>query len=175
LAALVGIGAVAVLVFVGSQIVGSITSRGALEEAQDNLPEPGSYAVSASAADAGDDLEVVVTGVVVRSDRVDVALTWTNTGEGSIAWECQVFAAPRLTWYAESVDLDAYASPESTAPCDNRVEPPQVAPGDSRSEVRSFPLDGSWGAGPVRLFFDNGADGIPTAEFTVDLDTATRT
>lgn len=175
LAAVVGIGAVAMLAFVGSQIVGSAASRNALEDAQRNPPAPGRYAATAAATAAGDDLEVALDGVAVVPERVEVTLTWTNTGAEAIAWECAVFAAPRLTWYAQSVDLDAYASPESTPACDARAEVPRLAPGASRTEVRSFPLDGSWGAGPVRLFFDNGTDGIPTAEFTVDLEAATRT
>ncbi|WP_432540397.1 hypothetical protein [Kineococcus sp. SYSU DK002] len=177
-AAVVGVGAVAVLVYVATLLVGSARESRAVEEAGRNLPAVGSYALR------GPDLtqepselwRLTATQAQVGPDRVRVLFTWTNTADRAQPWSCPGPVELR-TWRSASVEVPGAAAGATASRC-GRDAPAaaDVAPGASVQDWQEFPRDGAWGAGPTRLTAQPAADGAsdadPAVTFVVDLAAA---
>ncbi|WP_432564859.1 hypothetical protein [Kineococcus sp. SYSU DK003] len=186
-AAVVGIGAVGVLVYIATLLVGSARDSRAVEEAARNLPDVGTYQLT------GDELtqrpdeqwEITATTAEVGEQEVRVNLTWTNTSEQTLEWACPG-PVELERWQSASVEVSGAGAAGSSSHC-TRDDPDaqQVAPGASVQDWQAFPRGGAWGAGATRLTALEAQDGEdssdlgnvdtePDVTFVVDLGSATR-
>lgn len=186
-AAAVGIGAVAVLVYVASLLIGSARDSRAVAEAQKHLPAVGTYALTGSGLtqDPSAQWSLTATSAEVSDDEVRVHLTWTNTTGQARQWACP--GPVELTrWQSASVRVEGAGAAGSGNHCTRDAPKAQdVAPGASVQDWEAFPRDGAWGAGATTLtaqVAQDGGDGDyaaagqdPDVTFTVDLGSATFT
>lgn len=186
-AAVVGLGAVAVLVVIASLLVNSARDSRAVAEAQKHLPAVGTYALTGPGLtqDPSAQWSLTATSAEVSTDEVRVHLTWTNTTDQTRRWACPGPVA--LTrWQSASVRVSGAGAAGSGNHCTRDTPNAQeVAPGASVQDWEAFPRDAAWGAGATKLTAQlvrddgSGADGDgavadqdPDVTFTVDLGSA---
>ncbi|MEZ0492947.1 hypothetical protein AB2L28_11960 [Kineococcus sp. TBRC 1896] len=189
-AAVVGIGAVGVLVYVATLLVGSARDARAIDEASRNLPAVGTYELAGSVPaeqltqEPSEQWSLTATEAEVGQDEVRVHLTWTNVSRQSVTWACP--GPVDLTrWRSTSVRLSGAGAGASSGHC-TRDQPgaQEVAPGGSVQDWEAFPRDSAFGAGPARITAQvtrpsddaagNGlgggaVDDTPDVTFTLDL------
>ncbi|MEZ0163705.1 hypothetical protein AB2L27_02865 [Kineococcus sp. LSe6-4] len=186
-AAVVGIGAVAVLVYVATLLVGSARDARAIDEASKNLPAVGTYELAGTVPAEqltqapSEQWSLTATQAEVGREEVRVHLTWTNVSKQTATWACP--GPVDLTrWQSTSVRLSGAGSGASSAHC-TRDEPTaqEVAPGGSVQDWEAFPRDSAFGAGPARITaqvdrpseesdgLGGTVDDTPDVAFTLDL------
>ncbi|WP_432511104.1 hypothetical protein [Kineococcus sp. SYSU DK001] len=180
-AAVVGVGAVAVLVYVATLLVGSARESRAVEEAGRNLPAVGTYALRGAelTQEPSELWRLTATQAQVRPDGVRVLFTWTNAAGQELPWSCPG-PVPLDTWRSASVEVPGAAAGATASRC--RRDAPaaaDVAPDATVQDWQEFPRDGAWGAGPTRLTAQPAQDGAgaavdtdPAVTFVVDLAAA---
>lgn len=184
-AAVVGIGAVGVLVYIATLLVGSARDARAIDAASKNLPAVGTYQLEGSAPAAqltqepSEQWSLTATRAEVGQDEVRVHLTWTNLSRQAATWACP--GPVDLTkWQSASIRLSGAGAGSSSAHC-TRDQPnaQEVQPGGTVEDWEAFPRDSAFGAGAAKITAqvarpaddsDYGTvDDTPDVTFTLDL------
>jgi hypothetical protein len=190
-AAVVGLGAVAVLVYIATLLVGSAKDARAIDVAEKHLPAVGTYGLAGSVPaqdltqQPSEQWSLTATQAEVGEQEVRVHLTWTNLSKQAVTWACPG-PVDLSKWQSTSVKLSGAGAGASSAHC-TRDQPAaqDVAPGGSVQDWEAFPRDSAFGAGPAKITAqivrpsdgsDYGTtDDTPDVTFVLDLAKASFT